>query len=761
MDNPTIIDLPHPQPFPRRGEGSRPSYPLSHREACPEFQGGQGEGSLLTLRETCLLAHYISVTAILCYTDRMSQPGPAQSHPILLWISPRAGYLPGEAIERDVQGLSGEPLGRFTFTIECSAGSGFASQVYRAAVKGCEALPPIAAIKVLRPRSRMKLWLRDTLFRICFQTSFAPRLREEALRCGLAWQVLLRAAAEIELGSAAAVVQPYGYFWDAELASYVEVHEWVSGRAARMEQDEHLLARWLHKDAPPDQSEMARKKAFMDGLAGLCRRIGAAGLARQYEWWTLISQANVLARFPPSQPAAANHPAETLTAIDCRPGLAVPFFLPLSPAHARINWDGLQRGMLAHYDEADLDRLAAYLYGPSRPGILPPAGRAPRRGRARIPLRNPWMVERAGRTRGSAATGRLAGENAPGRTRGSAAAKRNNPPTRIAAAADWLRLGQVDAQTAAWLPAHPLAFYILALLGLFPICGPFLARLLGSADYRRHLRPLLANPGYRHAALAAWRSQDLPCWQSEGRISPARASLLLRSMPAYLAEKTLFAWLPPWLHHFLVDPAARRTALDRLLLQPLRLMFSQESRLTWLEGILRAQARDGMLSPERLRVHLAQLREPRMQGYIRDMGFTAGLDLFSRLVYLALGMYGLSTGDFLPLGLAVLGPIPPSGPLRALYILTFLPLDLRNARRWGQSARARSKPGWQRYVSHPGAGWATSSRWWRSPLFTRAFLSCWQNISSPARWRSSRSSAVRDACCSMPCSRCATTCRCR
>ncbi len=61
---------------------------------------------------------------------------------------------------------------------------------------------------------------------------------------------------------------------------------------------------------------------------------------------------------------------------------------------------------------------------------------------------------------------------------------------------------------------------------------------------------------------------------------------------------------------------------------------------------------------------------------MNDMGYFAGLEIFSRLLYLVLGVYGLLGGEFWPLFLAALGPVSPSGILRFFYIGGQMILDL-------------------------------------------------------------------------------------
>ncbi len=590
---------------------------------------------------------------------------------VLHYTAPRPGYLLGEVIERDVQAIDGALLGRVRFVLASSPGGGYAGQVYRAAVQQPGPLPSQVALKVLRPRSRWKNFAREWLFELCFQTAFAPRLREEAVQSGLMWQALLRSAVGAEFTCLGAVAQPYGYFWDPGLASYVEVHEWVEGRQPRYEPDETLMAGWFRRPRPAPDTEMARKKRFMDALAGLCHRMGALGLARQYEWYTLVSQANVLTVDIPGEEVlttasgldtagdllAGGNPSgrTTLVAVDCRPGLAIPFFLPISPAHARIILQGLQRGVLVHYDEVDFSRLAAYLGAhPDLERLRPLAKRLARVDAAyRAGLPDLWHT----------------------RTRLLRDAAFRGVVFR-AAAQDWECSGLVSPGAAAGLANRPRKLMGLWLLARLPLIGPWLVRLLAHSGYRRHLRALLAQPVCRRAALACWRKRDLPTWLADERIPPARARRLEASLASYAAEKLLLAPMPVGLHRFLVDPAARRAWLRRGLLQPLGLLFSQPARLRWLESILAEQRERGVIPPDKARALLGQLNEPRLHSFIRDLGLAAGLDVFSRLVYLALGLYGLSSGDFLPLGLAALAPVSPSGVVRFLYVLARLVIEL-------------------------------------------------------------------------------------
>jgi hypothetical protein len=58
-----------------------------------------------------------------------------------------------------------------------------------------------------------------------------------------------------------------------------------------------------------------------------------------------------------------------------------------------------------------------------------------------------------------------------------------------------------------------------------------------------------------------------------------------------------------------------------------------------------------------------------MRGFLRDLGLTVGLDMFAKTLYLVLAYYGITQGNYLPFLIATLGPISPSGLVRASYVL--------------------------------------------------------------------------------------------
>jgi hypothetical protein len=586
----------------------------------------------------------VSVEAVLAYSA--AQPG--------LWLRPLyRGYHPGQSLEVPVYGIDGVRLGEEQFRVDFSSGSGFAGQVLRAeplrgvvwGLAGQGPYPPVA-LKILRPRSNLKTAWRDFLFHLCFQATYAARLEESALRAGLIWQEVLRRAVQAELGAWLSVARPLGYYWDASLGSYVEIHQWVDGRAAAYQASDDLTRPGNSSQAAENPTEMEQKRQVMGRLADLCQRIGAHGLRRQYEWYTFVSQANVLTW----SDSPVNAPK--FVVVDCRPGLAVPFFLPLSPAHLSIILKGLRRGVLVHFDQCDLAQLDAWLRAhPELAQELQPLV-----DRLRIDdihyrdgLPDLWQRRQSFWRDGD-----------------------QRIRVRLRRLQTWQRLGRLSARAANRLKTSELLFWMALGLDNFPLVGPWLLRWLGNSAYRRHLSALARSPAYRKRAIDARRQVDLEDWQAIGRIPAGRANRLTGSLPRYLAEKFALGWLPAWLHRLLVDPRARQRFIQENLGLPLDLCFRPARRREWLCGVIEKQHSRGLVGRQKADEFCAQASEARLQGYVRDLGFSLGLELFSKLTYLGLAVYGLSSGDFWPLGLALLGPIPPSGVMRGLYGLARL-----------------------------------------------------------------------------------------
>jgi hypothetical protein len=575
-----------------------------------------------------------------------------------LWVRPLFhGYHPGQYLETPVFGLDGSRLGVECLRVDFSPGSGFAGQVLRAeplrGVAWGRTGPgphPAVALKILRPRSSLKTAFRDGLFRLAYQTSYAARLEETALRAGLIWQEILRQAVLVELGEWLSVARPLGYYWDASVGSYVEIHQWVEARAAAYQVDDGLLQYDRSPQAVNNPSEMARKRLAMEQLVELCHRIGAHGLARQYEWYTFVSQANVLTL------SDSSVEAPKFVVVDCRPGLAVPFFLPLSPAHARIIVKGLRRGFLVHFDQCDLSRLDAWLGAHSdlAKGLrfLVEKLRADdihyREGLPDLWQRrlNFWMD--AGRRK----------------------------KVCLARLQAWQRCGSLSPRAVMRLKISERLFWLASCLDNFPLLGPWLLRWLGNSAYRRHLSALVRNPSYRSKAIGARRQVDLEDWQTVGRIPAGRANRLAGSLPRYLVEKYTLGWLPVRLHRLLVDSQARQHFIQERLALPLDLCFREKKRRDWLCTVIVQQRERGLVSRAKADELCAQAAEARLQGFVRDLGFSLALEIFSKLTYLALAVYGLSSGDFWLLGLALFGPIPPSGAARVLYNLSRLGWEL-------------------------------------------------------------------------------------
>lgn len=562
----------------------------------------------------------------------------------------RRHYVSGETVGAEVKGLAGLVKGQTYFEIGRYVGSGFAGQVYQARPQNPDLSDghPWVALKVLRPRPRWKEMFRDALFRVCFQAPFAPRLRESALRAGLIWQELLRLAAAATFDQSDLIPRPLGYYWDSDLLSFVEIQEWVEGRAVRYEFDKEILLRWLGWPLSCPTTEMERKRAFMAHLVNLCHHLGATGLARQYEWYTLVSQANVLVRRDHSRPDLSE-----FIAVDWRPGLAVPFFLPLSPVHARLIWRGLGKGQWVHFDETELDRLETYL---QTQGEV-------------VALMRP-LVAQLKADEAQYRTGMLS--LWPMRPRFPATLFQVQQATLD----EWQKRDLVSpAQAKVWQENRG-RFWFYFWLEHLPILGRFIVRWWGNEWVRAHWYHLFTRRDYRQKVWRAYRARALLSWVDDGRVSLAHAAALRQSLPRYWLESWSLGWLPRSLHRLGVDAAARRQWFLLHLVMPVQLLLWHEHRVAWLTNLIERGSEQGLLPPETAQQLREQITTTRMAGFSRDLVLTLGLEFFAKLIYALLAVYGFAAANWVPLLIALLGPVSPSGVVRTIYLLGQLGYDL-------------------------------------------------------------------------------------
>ena len=280
-------------------------------------------------------------------------------------------YEAGTELEYTVTGVETADKANVRLVIEKFIGGGFAGQVYRVrlleinsehALDGKIHVGGVYAIKILIPPSGFSRLFRNALYWLGFQGPFQLQVNPAAARAGALWQKFIRRGAKIAFGEETAVVDIYATFVDEYLGSCGELSEWVEGRTWRLEVDDHLdsLKRWFRGNQEGIENlgspEYRAKFKFMQNFVEHLHQMGAHEFARQYEWSTWKSQPNCLKRS-----TTEGSPAEGLTAVDFRAGLALLPFLPMSPGDFKLIVTGLLRGSLVQFDRGDLGKLKQYI----------------------------------------------------------------------------------------------------------------------------------------------------------------------------------------------------------------------------------------------------------------------------------------------------------------------------------------------------------------------------------------------------------------
>jgi len=601
-------------------------------------------------------------------------------------------YENGQRLTFEIEGFDPAQKAKVELEVDRFVGGGYSGQVYKVIVLHLEGaletpaglrLGGTYALKIFVPPSTASRRVRNLIYALGFQGPFSLRVNPAAVRAGAFWQRFIRRGAQLQFGSEDAVANVLAIFVDRNFGSCGEISEWIEGRVWRLEVDDDLYSRFKWKPGEPARGakspEYRAKKAFMSDLVSLMHDMGAEELARQYEWWTLKSQPNTLKRI-----GMDADPGAGLTAVDFRAGIVLLPFLPACPADFKLIIRGIKRGSLVQFDRGNIHKLEGYTA--ARPeafadmtGALEELKRADRSYRDSLPdlthhhvklIIKPklWTAMHAAWVRGWEIRG-LADAEAAESLRKS----------RFAALL-FLLLGLLPVLTPVlFLLKFPGRSVGLWVLWLAPLLGPFVRRLWGRRDLRRHIGALLTKAGYIGRAFRGHVTEALIGWHRSGRIGDRRALAIAKKPGLYLLNRPL-GFLPPGVHRFITDKVYFKERLHMMFVKPFELYFKPAVREKWLRDMVEEGRKDGMLSADEAARILAQIDEPYIQKYLKSLAVHLATLFLSETVFLTIAViYVLGHPELgwsqatLQAGLLVgalnLLPISPGSLVRGFYVL--------------------------------------------------------------------------------------------
>jgi hypothetical protein len=515
-------------------------------------------------------------------------------------------YDPGTELIYEIKGIVPARIGRVKLEVEDFVGGGYAGQVYKVRVLDIEApegpLEGIKngqsyAMKIFVPANGFQKWFRNFIYSFSFQGHFSPQVNPDAVRAGALWQKFIQRGAKLSLGSESAVVNILATFIDPALGSCGEISEWVEGRMWRYEVDDNLDARLRWKVGKSGEGigspEYRAKRTFMANLLQVMHEMGAAELARQYEWWTCKSQPNVLKRI-----ASDPEPAEGYVAVDFRAGLALLPFLPMSPADFKLILKGIRRGSLVQFDRGNIEKLERFIESNSLAfadmaealNELKEADKSYRDSLPDLAHHHLKLITRP----------KLWSSILRSSIRG------------------WKIRKLIDEKTQERLEKKKFPAFIFYCLGLIPFAGNFLRKLWGREDYRRHYGRMLTNPGYLLRGIRARIMEYLIRWHRAGRVDEKKAASLSKHLLRFFVHFP-FSILPAKMHRFFTDWRFFLKSLDYIFVRPFRLYFNAEAREKWLRDIISQGEKAGMLTKKEAENINFKIKEPFIQKYLKSL----------------------------------------------------------------------------------------------------------------------------------------------
>ena len=581
----------------------------------------------------------------------------------------------GDRIRVSVWDPAAETAGNATLLLERFAGGGFAGQVYRCIVTELDldggSIAGLArgsryAVKLLIPPSRGSNWFRNFIFWLGYQGPFSAQVHKEAAMSALLWQRLVRRCAKHVFGRDDCIAATYALVRDPVLGAYGEINEWVEGRTWHLEPDTRPWLRRGWRSAEPEETgspEFVAKRQFMDRLVRLLTDMGGVEFARQYSWWTMKSQPNVLKRA-----GCDDDPAGGLCAIDFRAGLALLPFLPMSPGDIPLILRGLRHGRLVQFNRIDLPMLRAYIEAaPDAKGLIP-------------------LLERL------EASERVARRVVPDVTHQAGTLLVNDGlrrDVRWGLVAGYLSRQLVDENFAEQLATGSTrCFALYYLLGAIPVLGDFARRYWGNAEYRGHLHGFFSDRAYFRSACTAGVARRLAEWIRRGRAGEGRARFLLAHPAFFWLQRLTLGFLPAGLHRYIAEPSFA-IARIREGWTFVRQFYRDESfREQWLRGIVEDAHKEGTLDAAEREVILSYVNDPFIVRYLRAVAVHFATLPVTQIVSVIVGavvagMKLASGADWEVAALCFAGiivvfqltPISPGSIVRGIYAVSLMIRD--------------------------------------------------------------------------------------
>lgn len=576
-------------------------------------------------------------------------------------------YDAGDALEIDFWSVESEIPGHGSFRVEEFAGGGFAGQVYRCVLERTTSrvpgLPGIEvgrsyAVKILIPPTGFSRRFRDFLYWMGFQAHFGAQVNPNAARSGALWQKLVRAGAGALFGREDAVADIYALFYDSTLKAYGEIREWVEGRTWRLEADAELRRRRHWRNVPAEETgspEYTAKRQFMAHFVRLLHEMGGAEFARQYEWWTMKSQPNVLKRHH-----AGDAPSAGLCAMDFRSGLVLLPFFPMSPADIPLILAGIRRGAPVQFDRYDFEKLRDFAarhedkFKTLAPLIdaMEDCDRAYRRSQPDI-TRQGLLLLNQGALRRDVACGLIQGYRAR---------------------------DIIDEAFAARLRAGGWRFTAFYMLGLLPLLGGFCRRLWGNARYRRHVAGLLFDRDYFRRAMRAAVAIRVAEWHRRGRTGEARTRFLAAHPVVFWLQQCTLFLLPSKWHRVLAEPGYAAARIRETWTFFRRFYKDPAFRENWLKELVERGYQDGMLEKVEREEILARIGDPFIAKYLKCLAVHLATLPVTEIVLALIGC-AVAVGTLLSeslswrrslvaFGLVVAAfPVSPGSLCRGVYVL--------------------------------------------------------------------------------------------